>query len=199
MTPPPGRPGDVPAKVVDALDRIARGVRAHRQRVATRAGLTPLQAELLRTLAEGPPPDALAGRLALELGVSQPTVSDSLVALERKGHVRRGPSAPDRRRSPVTLTESGTRLAAELREADDVLRAGVATLPAEDQAVALQVVLGLIGGLLDHGVLGLARTCPSCRFFGTDGDVARCDLLRVRLSPEDLRVNCPEHEPSRAG
>ncbi|UUZ58620.1 MarR family winged helix-turn-helix transcriptional regulator [Nocardioides sp. B-3] len=177
-------------------DRIARGVRAHRQAIATGAGLSPLQADVLRTLAEGPPPEALAGRLATELGVSQPTMSDSLAALEAKGHVRRESLAADRRRTTIALTASGARLAAELCAADETLRARVAELPEQAQERALALLLDLIGGLLDNGILGVARTCPSCRFYEADGDAARCSLLQVSLAPSQLRVNCPEHQPA---
>lgn len=185
----------MPDKVVAALDRIARGVRAHRQAIATAAGLSPLQADLVRTLAGGTPPPALAGPLAGELGVSQPTVSDSLIALERKGHISREATPGDRRRSTFVLTESGRRLAAELDEADDVLRAGIAVLPETDQEAALRVLLNLIGSLLDSGVLAVARTCPTCRFFD-DTRGPRCTLLGVPLPPQDLRVDCAEHQPA---
>ena len=63
----------LPAKVVDALARLARGQRAHRQAVATQHNLTPLQLELLVTLGQAPPPEPLVGALARELAVTQPT------------------------------------------------------------------------------------------------------------------------------
>lgn len=195
MNRPAGQSGHVPDKVVAALDRIARGVRAHRQAIATAAGLSPLQADLVHTLAAGTPPPALAGPLAGELGVSQPTVSDSLIALERKGYVSRSETPGDRRRSTFALTGSGSRLAADLDQADDVLRAGIAGLAEEDQTAALRVLLDLITGLLDSGVLAVARTCPTCRFFD-DTRGPRCALLDVELPPQDLRVDCPEHQPA---
>jgi DNA-binding MarR family transcriptional regulator len=199
VSPGSDRSDDVAQKVVDALDRIVRGVRSHRQAVASRAGLTALQAELVRTIAAGPPPEPLTGLLAAELGVSQPTVSDSLATLERKGHVRREPVPGDRRRSCITLTPNGRHLADELRAGDEVLTACVAGLPAADQARTLATLLDLIGGLLDAGVVHVARTCVSCRFYRPDdGGSARCDLLQMPLSSRDLQINCADHQP-RAG
>lgn len=186
----------VPAKVVVALDRIARGMRSHRQAVASGAGITVLQAELLRTLADGQPPPAFAGPLAVELGVSQPTVSDSLAALERKGYIRRVETPQDRRRSTFLLTAAGTRLAADLASLDQALLTGVARLadPAQDELLA--ILLSLIACLLDSGALAVARTCPTCQFFDEAGAGPRCALLQVDLAPSDLRVNCPEHQPA---
>ncbi|APA94720.1 hypothetical protein NS506_00640 [Nocardia seriolae] len=192
-----GNEHEVADKVVAALDRIARGVRAHRQAIASRTGLTPLQLELLRTLAEGPPPEPLTGLLATELGVSQPTVSDSLLALERKGHVARQPAPGDRRRSAIVLTPDGSAVAAEIRAADEVLRACVAELPSDRQDQTLHTLLELIGGLLHAGVVQVARTCTTCRFYRTDDSTtAHCELLGQPLPPRDLRVNCPEHQPA---
>lgn len=193
-------PGDVPAKIVAALDRIARGVRSHRQAIASRVGLTPLQLELLLTIADSPPPEPLTGLLARELGVTQPTVSDSLLALERKGHVIRHRSGTDQRRTNVALTDAARELIDEVREADKVLRASVASLAGSDQDAVLEILLSLIGNLLDAGIVQVARTCLTCRFYDDrNGREARCALLEIPLPPAALRVNCPEHEPLPVG
>lgn len=186
----------VPGKVIAAVDRIARGVRAHRQAVAGGAGITVLQAELLRTLNHGQPPPAFAGPLATELGVSQPTVSDSLAALERKGYIARTETPTDRRRSTFVLTEAGMELASELARSDDALLAAVTRMPESAQEQALGALLEVISGLLGSGVLAVARTCPTCRFFEEQSTGPQCTLLQVALAPGDLRVNCPEHQPT---
>src|SRR5690554_5404810 len=81
---------DVAVKMVAALDRLARAQRQLRQSAASRLGLTALQAELVTMLAAGPPPEHVVGELASELGVRQPTLTDSAAALERKGLLVRG-------------------------------------------------------------------------------------------------------------
>jgi hypothetical protein len=53
------------------------------------------------------------------------------------------------------------------------------------------------------GVVGVARTCPTCRFFRSTAEpnVAasnHCALLDMPLRPGDLRLDCPEHEPAAA-
>lgn len=192
------RPPDLPGRIVAALDRIARGIRSHRQQVATASGLTPLQAELLRVVVDGTPPEAATGALAVELGVRQPTISDSLDALEHKGLIVRAPSPSDRRRSIATPTDSGRSRADDLRAADGRLRDVVASLPEAEQERVLGMLLALIEGMLDRGVIDVARTCTTCRFFRSDRDGIHCALLRIPLRPALLRVNCPEHEPRPA-
>jgi len=182
-------------KIVTALDRLGRATRAHRQAVATGTGLTPLQVELLRVLADGEPPEPRIGLLAAELDVRQPTVTDALQALGRKGLISQHAAPHDGRQRHVRLTGSGTAVAAELAAADDILSECVAGLPEREQATALRVLLDLIGSLVDGGVLTVARICPTCTYYRDEGRVPYCALLQADLDPPSLRVNCPDHEP----
>jgi len=198
VTPANLSPDDVPAKIVAALDRIARGLRSHRQAVASGVGLTPLQLELLQTIDESPRP--VIGQLARELEVSQPTVSDSLLTLERKGHVVRRRSDSDRRRTPMERTDTGRGLGDAGRRAGELLRTRVAALTRPDQEEVLDLLLSLIGNLLDAGIIQVARTCTTCRFYDhPEGREARCALLQIPLPTSALRVDCPDHQPLIAG
>lgn len=186
-------PVEVPDKIVIALDRIGRGVRSHRQRVASDVGLSPLQLDLVLTIDEGLP-EPITGLLARELGISQPTATDSLLALERKGHVVRARSIEDRRRTVFALTDSGRSIAARARGHHGVLAAQLAELPAGKQGALLDSLLSLIEALVDAGSIDVARTCHSCRFFERgDGESAHCALLQLPLPPPERRVNCAEH------
>ncbi len=181
-------------KLVAALDRIARALRAHRQTVATAAGVSPLQADVVRILGSGTPTDPTVGLLAAELGLAQPTVSEAVSTLRRKGLVLRSGAADDRRRSVVRLTRRGRDLARELDRADDPFRDCVELLSADDRDQTLGVLLELIAGLLGAGVIEVSRSCPVCRFFDETGERPRCGLLQLELLPGDLRVDCPEHQ-----
>lgn len=190
------RPEALPGKIAAALDRLARGQRAHRQAVATRHGLTPLQLDVLGALRDGPPPEPLVGLLATELGVAQPTVTDSVRALERKGLVRRHRDAHDGRRAALTLTAAGHRLASDLDVVDDALVHAAGALPLAVQEAVFEALLALIAHLVDTGAITVARTCLTCRYHHHDGSTHRCALLDVDLPRGELRVNCPEHQPA---
>jgi DNA-binding MarR family transcriptional regulator len=187
------RPDDLPGKVVAALDRLARGQRSRRQVVAATYGITPLQADLLVTLSAGEPPAPVVGLLARELGVSQPTVTDSLRTLERKQLITRHRHTADARRVSAVLTPSGRRLVTKLAVGDQELIDAVAALDRSGQEALLGNALALIAGLVDSGFISVARTCLTCRFRERDGAGHRCALLDMALGPADLRVNCPEH------
>lgn len=179
--------------MVAALDRLARGQRSRRQSVAAKHGMTPLQADLLLTLSAGEPPTPVVGLLARELGVSQPTVTDSLRALERKRLIARHRHTTDARRVSAVLTPAGRRLVAKLAAGDRELIDAVASLDRSSQEALLGNTLALIAGLVDSGFISVARTCLTCHFHERDGAGHRCALLDMALGPADLRVNCPEH------
>lgn len=197
---PHDRPEPLPAKIVAALDRLARAQRAHRQAAADRLGVSPLQLEVLRTLADDAPPEPLVGQIATELSVRQPTVTDSVRALETKGLLRRDRDPGDARRSLLSLTESGERVVAEASEADGALVEAVGRLDQGTQEETLEGLLSLIASMVDTGVITVARTCLTCRFHQAAGPTGHhCTLLETELPAAGLRVNCPEHRPLDSG
>ncbi len=193
-TPVRDRGDSVPEKLVEALDRLARARRAHRQHVATTQQLSPLQADLVTTLHDGPPPEPVVGRLARELAVAQPTVTDSLRTLERKGLLTRALDPDSRRRTLVRLTPAGTKAADQILDADQALLRVVHGLEVAHQERILEGLLDLIASFVDAGVIDVARTCTTCRHHQLRSDSSHhCSLLDVTLSSSELRVNCAEH------
>lgn len=191
------RPEGLAERIAVALDRLARATRLQRQDLATRYGLSPLQVDLLTVLADGQPPEPLVGLLATEVGVTQPTVTDSLRALQRKGLVERRRDLGDRRRARVGLTPAGRRFVDEVVVvAQDDLVDAVADLPRSVQEATLETLLTLIAGLVDTGAITVARTCLTCHYHRQDAGTHRCVLLGIDLPPGHLRVNCPEHVPA---
>jgi DNA-binding MarR family transcriptional regulator len=174
-------PDTLAATIVAALDRLARGQRTFRQAAASEHGLTPLQIEILATVAAGPPPEPLVGLLARELGVTQPRADEA-----------------DRRRSILSLTHQGSTVVGRVASAERRIVEAVAGAAPADQEAAVVVLLGLIARFVDAGIIEVARTCMTCRYHELAAGRHHCALLGVDLVPATLRVNCPEHEPSNA-
>jgi DNA-binding MarR family transcriptional regulator len=181
-------------KLLAALDRLARAQRLFRQDVATRHGLSPLQGQILQTLAGGSPPEPLVTALARELGVTQPTVTEALGALERKRLVTRRVDPADGRRWRLALTKRGRALAEQLATADQPMLDALGAIAEPDRARALETLLDLIARLHGVGVITVARTCTTCRFHEVDRGGHYCRLLDLDLAPADLRVDCAEHQ-----
>lgn len=96
-----------------AFDEYVRAVRRARgaRPEARPDALTLSQYALLEGLSERP--DARVHELAAGAGVTPPTATRILDALERRGIVHRARASDDRRAVTVTLTDAGRRLLAE--------------------------------------------------------------------------------------
>lgn len=180
-------------KYVAAIERLGRALRVARQQLATNHKVSLLQLQLIERLADGRP--RRIGALADEFDVTQPTISDALTVLETKATVQRRPDPDDGRATVVSLTKTGTALAANLAEELAPLLDASRVSTDADQATALAVTLEEIRRLQANGTITVNRSCPSCQHYrepDKNGN-GHCLLLDEQLQTRDLRVDCVEH------
>ena len=199
---PPGS-RDLDTKLVAALERVGQALRVELRERAMDEGLSLTQAQILLRLASERPPGRRVGALAAALDVRQPTISDAVAALERKGLLERRPDAGDARAATLVLTAHGRAAGGRVGAWDERARAELRRLPRQARQASLTLLLDLIAGLQAAGVVGVARTCSTCRFFRFQvrpgaARPHRCALLDMPLGPGDLRLDCPEHEQRAA-
>jgi DNA-binding MarR family transcriptional regulator len=190
-----------PVRTDSALTGIAKlglVIRHHAWQRRQRDGLTPTQAQALATLsARG---SRRVGELARALGVTQPTASDAVAALVRKGLVVRERDASDGRAARLALTAAGSELAARGMEWPDVLLAAVDALADEDQAALLRGLSAVIRELQERGEIPVQRMCVTCRYFRphVHPDPRRphhCAFVDAPFGDRALRLDCADHEP----
>ena len=174
------------------LERLARVLRAREHE----DGLTPAQREALRYLARANRFSNTPGALTRYLGATKGTISQTVMALERKGLIAK--AARDAKKSVrLTLTDKGREALADdpwvqLEHAVDELGGKTRRRMQRgmEELLAREVTRG---GLASFGI------CSSCRFFrerGREGDVMGpnlCMLFEVALSSEDAGRICIEH------
>ncbi len=138
MTPAPSATApDVPVRLRLAVGRLNRRLRAVRG-----AGLHPLQTSALATLADHGP--VRLGDLARLEGVSPPTMSRGVAALEAADLVRRVPDPDDARSAWIELTETGIgALRTERAERAELLESGMARLDAGQREALCRAVPAL--------------------------------------------------------
>lgn len=186
-------------KLAGALDRAGHALEAELRRAARANGLTATQARVLLRLSAEPVGRHRVGTLAAEFDVRQPTVSDAVSALERKGLVRRRAARDDGRAVDLELTARGRGVAAAMGTWDERVRAALGRLTRARREAILPILLELLADLNRDGVIAEARMCTTCRFFDRRaGSAPYCKLLQLELEPAELRVDCPEHEPRPA-
>ncbi len=104
----PKNPTSIEHRIEEGLARLAAVIRADDWNRAKAAGINPTQQGVLDYLRGRPDGSGLTD-IAFHLLISQPTATDSVAALERKGLVERRASETDRRAVRVLLTEAASR------------------------------------------------------------------------------------------
>lgn len=198
----PGSPEErhpsLDAKIVGALDHLGEALHVLARRVAENHDLSPTQLRVLTRLYAGPPPIAETGALAHELGVADPTISDALATLRKKGLVERERHAHDRRRYQLRLTDAGKQVAAGVHRWTAPAEVATAGVERRDGEHLLTTLLCVIERFQTGGLINNARACTTCGHFfpATPGDepaTHRCAYFDYALTPSDLRVDCAEH------
>ncbi len=189
----------LPARIADGLTRVAAAMRADEWQAAEAGGLTPTQMHVLRFVAGRDPVGVRVKEIAADLGVTQPTATDAIAALERKGHVHRAPSVADRRAVTVTITDSGIALLHQASDAAGAALAAVAGLDAAEQERLLMSLVRVIRNLQEAGAIPIQRMCATCRYFRphVHDDAAaphHCAFVDAAFGSRDFRVDCREHE-----
>jgi DNA-binding MarR family transcriptional regulator len=95
-------------EIFRALRRIMRAVELHSHSLIQRVGVTVPQLLLMQTLRE--PRELSAGELARRIHLSQGTITDLLIRLEKRQLIQRLRDPQDRRRIQVRLTPNGEAL-----------------------------------------------------------------------------------------
>jgi DNA-binding MarR family transcriptional regulator len=182
--------------IVWPLERLARLMRAREHD----DGLNPAQWEALRFLNRANRFSNSPGALTRYLGATKGTVSQTLIALERKGYIARALREGGRKSISLSLTAKGVETLtrdpwADLaRAAEDLggktkrrLQRGLAELLERERGRS---------GVASFGI------CSTCRFFRERGrsDDAKgphlCMAFEEALTESDVSRICHEHAPS---
>lgn len=178
------------AHLIDRLDRLSRSGEA--------AGdLNPAQWEALRFVARANRFSRTPAALAEYLGSTRGTISQTLIALEQKGHVTREPSPRDRRSIILELTPAG----AQTLKHDPILTlAADIEVAAPDQIEAVvEVLRRTLHAVITRNGGRAFGACYTCRHFQQGSGPGRstphhCALLDEPLSETDSRAICVEQE-----
>lgn len=184
------------------LERLTDLLRNQAWRDGGDISLHPSQRALLAVLAsegESLRPSEIAARL----GVSAPSVSDSIRAVEAKGWVERAHDPDDARAQRLSLSAAGAELIAGIRHASD---SGISqllqVLTDHDAQALLRIMQLLIHQAQTQGLASGIRTCLGCAYFRPYANVATdaeqphiCAYVGAPFGDAQLRTDCPEQAP----
>lgn len=185
-----------------ALDRIGDALHVLARRTAEANDLSSTQLRVLAWLHIGPPPAARSTTLARELNVADPTVSDAIGALIRKGLVARRRDPVDGRSHQLVLTAEGRRTAAAVHRWTAPAEIAVSKLDRAESERMLDTLLGVIAQLHAAQLIPVSRACSTCALLETIPDEPRryhCTFYDTPMTIADLRVDCADHVVAAAG
>lgn len=177
------------------LARLAAHARHVTWQAGEREGLTPTQAEALDLVARRDEGIRLTA-LATHIQVSQPTASDVVSALVRKGLLARHADPTDGRATILRATREGESLVARWPVG---FATSIALLSEDRRELLLGLVMETVSALVETGAIPPQRMCRTCRFFARDvhpGSARphHCRFVDLPLASGDLRIDCTEHQ-----
>lgn len=194
----PGSPTLISHRLREAFARVATVMRIDDWERAKRAGINPTQLAILDLL-EGRDGGLGVKEIAAHLGVSQPTATDSINSLARKGAVEKRAVAGDGRAVAIVLTNEGKALLATDATLDGAAGQAVDALGAEEQERLLLSLIRMIREFQEAGAIPIQRMCTSCRYFApfAHPGAARphhCRFVDAAFGQRELRIDCRDHQ-----
>lgn len=192
------KPASPVPKIAALLERLARLGRAGR----FRRGLNPAQADALNYLAVANRYSRNPSALADFLGSTRGTVSQTLIALERKGLIARRSDPRDGRAITLELTREGRTLV-ESGDESAVERA-TRGISGANQAILAGLLAEVLAEAQRQNAFRTFGMCSTCIHFQRDesgkvpGGPHRCGLTREPLSDSDSLLICREHTTPKA-
>ncbi|WP_018267262.1 MarR family winged helix-turn-helix transcriptional regulator [Methylosinus sp. LW4] len=191
----------LPRRLREGLDRIAAAMRADEWGVAEEAGLTPTQLHALTFIAGRGEAGLRLRAVAEHLGVTQPTATDSIAALTRKGLVTKLADPADKRAIAIRVTPAGCDVVRAIGLAMTSAESALETLTPQEQQTLLDLVIKTIRALQKAKAIPPQRLCVSCRHFRphahADAELPHhCALVDAAFGGRHLRLDCPEHDPA---
>jgi len=177
-----------PLRIAALIERIGRFARAREA-----ATLAPAQWEALRFIARANSFSRQPSAVAAWLATTKGTASQTLMALERKGLIRKARHPSDGRVTRLEATTAGL----ALLETDPMLGLveAIARLPPLYAAALSQSLAHIAGELAPDGSKPVFAGCAGCRHLEAKGVARRCRNFAADLSGEEAMLACVAHSP----
>lgn len=183
-------------RIVTGLHKIGLAMKQQAWLHANEEGLSATQGQILAVLVtEGP----LSGKeLGERLGLTLPTISDSVRALVAKKLATKSPDPRHPRASLVKPTKKGQTLGARARSWPEFMAGAVGALSPEEQGAFYGGVVKMIRTLQEEGLVPVSGMCVSCTHFRPNvhegSSPHHCALVDAPIATHQLRLDCAEHE-----
>lgn len=182
-------------QIVQPLERLARLLRAREHE----GDLNPAQWEALRYLNRANRFSNSPGALTRYLGATKGTISQTVMALERKGLIAKSARAGEKRSLILTLTPQGLKVLSS--DPWSALARTVDDLGGKTRRRLFKGLKEILSAELKRSRSETFGTCTSCRYFREKGREAHehgphlCMFFNQPLTSRETDRICIAHEP----
>jgi DNA-binding MarR family transcriptional regulator len=183
-------------RIATGLHKIGLAMKQQTWLQAAEGGLSATQGQILAALvAHG----AMTGtELSERLGVTLPTISDSVRILVEKKLVSKSPDPRHPRASLIAPTAKGAEHGARARAWPEFLAAAVEDMSPAEQRAFYTGITKMIRSLQEQKLVPLSGMCVTCTHFQpnvrTGALPHHCAFVDAPLASDQLRLDCPDQE-----
>jgi DNA-binding MarR family transcriptional regulator len=189
---------DLDGKVILALERISHVFRVLLWEQTKKYNLSPIQTQILISIYHQPEFDRNITTLAQRLNLTKPTVSDAVKSLEKKKLIKKETDKDDSRFFSLKLTLNGKELVKKIEGWSEKFRTKIQPISEKGKQDLYEILLRLLISFEEDGILSKHRICFTCKHFERKPrgkkNLYFCQLLNMPLKPNELRIDCSEHE-----
>lgn len=185
-------------RIASGLSKIGLAMKHQAWQQASDEGLSATQGQILVALvSQGP---LTGSELVERLGITLPTISESVKVLVAKELVTKSPDPRHPRASLLTPTRRGASIGRRARSWTEFMAEAATELTEDEQRAFYSGVVKMIRTLQEQGVVPVSGMCVRCSHFRPHvhsvGAPHHCGLIDAPLAAEELRLDCPDRVPA---
>lgn len=177
------------------IERISRLLHSEARLVGADYNLQPIQLNALHFLQRSNRYSNTPQGVTEYFGLTKGTVSQTLMALESKGFIKKNPDKKDGRVVHMDVTRAGGKLLDKAMPSPTMKNAW-GELADKDQKQLVEDLRGLLLSMQKMNGMKAFGVCGTCRYNQKTGDKKFfCELTQENLSQKDSELICREHQP----
>lgn len=192
---------EINKKIFYAFEKFFSAYRSRLWDINKKYSISPIMIQFLKYISEHEEKSRTVTNLSLEYSLTKPTVSDAVNVLIKKGYLRQKSSKEDSRIKYLYLTPKGKKIIADIKEFEDWFYSAVDIFPEQEKALVYTFLVEILRILKKNKNIEILKSCIICENFEPakfegEENPHFCNLLNIRMSNQDIKIDCPSNRPS---